>query len=95
MTPDNRIAFTTNTMSDTITAFEVTFTGQLVEIGEVANTGAGPTDVALTPDGRFLYVLDTQAGFIGDYSVQVDGGLTGIPGSLPVLPSFASGLAAR
>ncbi len=95
LSPDGRIAFTTNTASDTITAFEVAFDGRLTEIGEVANTGAGPTDVTLSNDGRFLYVLDTQAGFIGDYVIENDANLTGIPGSLPGLPSFSSGLAAR
>ncbi len=95
LTPDGRIAYASNTASDTVTAFEVSFDGALTEIGEVAQTAAGPIDMALSNDGRFFYVLDAQAGLIGDYVVEADGGLTGIPGSLPGLPSFASGLAAR
>ena len=64
---------------------------QAVAVG----TGQGPIDMALTPSGRFLYVLNSASGTIGDYVVNLDGTLTSIPGSNSGLPLGANGLLAR
>ena len=57
----------------------------------------GPTDMVLTPDGRFFYVLNAADGTVSDYVIGDDGSLTGIPGSTPALPAEGrpTGLAVR
>jgi 6-phosphogluconolactonase len=94
--PDGRRIFATNTGSDTISTFTVAFEGGLTLLDpQAAQTDDGPIDMALTAEGRFLYVLNGTAGSIGDYRVESGATLTSLPGSNGGLPMFASGLAAR
>ncbi|QDU68913.1 lactonase family protein [Engelhardtia mirabilis] len=94
--PDGRTIYTSNTGSDSISSFRVGFEGELRLLDpQAANTAAGPLDMALTLDGKFFYVIDAAAGVLGDYVVNDDASLTGIPGGSPVLPASVSGLAVR
>ncbi len=96
VTPDGRLAFTSNTADDTITSFQVGFDGSLSVLAAVsANVGDGPTDMAVTPDGRFFYVLNAAAGTVSDYAIGSDGSLTGIPGSTAPRPGRTTGGAVR
>jgi 6-phosphogluconolactonase len=80
LTPDNRYAFVTNTLSATaahpapaapigtgrsaLTRYAVTSNGDLTFLGNV-NTGPGtPTDVAVSPDGNYLYMADPNPGLL-------------------------------
>jgi len=95
-TPDGRLAFVSNTGTDTVSSLGIGFDGSLSLLdAQAATTGDGPVDMALTADGHFFYVLNAAAGGLGDYVVGTDGSLTGLPGSPGGLPTFASGLAAR
>ena len=56
-------------------------------------TGSSPLDLAVTPDGGFLYVVLAGANTLGGYRVRAGGSLTTIPGTT-ALPAGATGLAA-
>jgi 6-phosphogluconolactonase len=96
LTPDGRLAFVTNTGSDSISSYRIAFNGALSLVNaRAAATGGGPIDVTLSADGRFLYVLNRAGGSIGDYTVRNDGQLVSIPGGITGLPASANGIAAR
>lgn len=95
MTPDRRIAFSSNTASATVSSLAIGFDGDLTLLdAQAATTGAGPRDMAVTPDGQFFYVLNEAGGGIGDYVIGPDGSLIGIPGS-PTINVGSTGLAVR
>ena len=101
ITPDNRFAFVTNTNSGTITRLEIAANGMLTELGQTAVPGAGAAaDVALSPDGEFLYVLVPQltgasTSQINTYDVGANGSLTLLDETSPAnLPAGVSGLVA-
>jgi 6-phosphogluconolactonase (cycloisomerase 2 family) len=99
LTGDQRYAFMTNTLSQSVSRFSVARNGKLTLLGNVA-TGAGfASDEALSKDGRFLYVLlpSIMGGMshIDSYRVGAGGSLTHIGATPSNLPLGASGLAAR
>ena len=51
--------------------------------------------MAVSNNGRFLYVLNQASGTIGDYAIGLNGSLVSIPGGVQGLPPDANGLAAR
>ena len=92
---DGRVAFTSNTGSDTISAYRVDPQGHLALTtvnGISAATGKGPTDLALAPDGGFLFNINLKAHTLGVYKVSTDGGLSRLK-DVPRLPDAALGLA--
>jgi 6-phosphogluconolactonase (cycloisomerase 2 family) len=97
-TGDDRYAFMTNTLSASVSRFRIARSGKLTLLGQTP-TGAGfPADIALTPDGRYLYVLVPSvfegASHIDAYRVD-QGTLTHIGATPSNLPPGVSGLAAR
>jgi 6-phosphogluconolactonase (cycloisomerase 2 family) len=98
LTQDRRTAYTTNTASGTVSAFAVGAGGSVALLHAVAaNTGAGstPIDMALSSNGRFVYVLAPGAGgTVRPYSIAPDGSLVGL-GPVTGIPATAYGLAAR
>lgn len=95
-TPDRRLLYVTNTDSDTVSLLAADFDGALTlgDADAVASVDA-PTDVAVSRDARFLYVLVTGTGEIGDFTIAPGGALTPIAGSNTSLPAGATGLAVR
>ena len=103
VTNDGRLAFISNTLSNTITALEI-IDDQLRIVqddGIAANTGdrSLPIDLAVSQDSHFLYVLEAGLGTIGAFEVQPTGDLKPIEISLDLsgyLPANAGvqGLAA-
>lgn len=84
-----RYAWTTNTSSGTISAYDLAPNGRLSLLegtGLVADMGnsSKPTDMTLDEKGRYLYVLDSAPGAVAAFRVEQDGTLTalGIFGSL-------------
>lgn len=97
ITPNGRLALTTNTASGTASAYAIGNQGQLSLLHAVAaNTGAGssPLDLALSRNGRFVYILAPGNGTLRPYQVEEDGTLTGL-GPVDGIPASAYGLAAR
>jgi DNA-binding beta-propeller fold protein YncE len=75
--------------SATITGYRIDPTGALSLLtpsGVSATTGAGPVDIAASPDGQFLYELAAGAGAIDEFAVHADGSLTSI-GTVAGLPA--------
>ena len=109
VTKDGRYLFTANTLSDTvpdittgtgaISRFSVASDGKLTLLGQT-DTGPGlPSDVALSSDSQYLYVIDPTANqanssHIDAYRVGAGGGLTHIQSTTRDLPRGISGAAA-
>ncbi|MEJ7812297.1 MAG: beta-propeller fold lactonase family protein [Gemmatimonadaceae bacterium] len=98
---DGRYAYVANTGSGSVTVYRVTQRGRLERIdedGRAAETGAGtaPADMALSKDGRFLYVRAggvAGGGAVFGFAVHGDGTLSPL-GSAGGLPAGAIGLVA-
>lgn len=96
LTPDNRFAFVSNTDSNSISSYRISFSGALTLLqSRAATTGAGPIDMTMSSDGRYLYALNRAGGSLSQYQVETDGRLTPMRNRLPLLPTSANGLAAR
>ncbi|WP_436738098.1 lactonase family protein [Streptomyces sp. BBFR102] len=72
---DGGVVYVSHTGSDALTAYRVAADGHLTPAGRTA-TGAGPTDLAVSPAGDYLYVQTTEAGAVETYRIGPDGGLT-------------------
>jgi 6-phosphogluconolactonase (cycloisomerase 2 family) len=95
-TRDGRFAFEANAGSSTIASFAVASDGTLTLLNSsAAAAGGGFLDMALSPDGRFLFVRD-GIGSVFSYALGTDGKLTAA-GSLPSgsIPFGSQGIAAR
>jgi 6-phosphogluconolactonase (cycloisomerase 2 family) len=87
--------FTANAGSATITAYLPGTAGVLHlrdANGVTATTGAGPVDLAASPDGGFLYQEATGAGAIDEFRVGRDGSLTLIGTVAGFPPDNGSGM---
>jgi 6-phosphogluconolactonase len=109
ITNDNRYAFVTNTLSDAvpdittgkgaISRFSVASDGTLTLLGQT-DTGRGfPSDLALSSDSQYLYVLDPtlngdDTSHVDVFRVGSDGTLTHIQSTTRDLPRGISGAAA-
>ncbi len=86
ITPDNRFAFVTNTLSLTVTRLRIEADGSLTELGQTPVPGGNsPADAALSADGRYLTVLAPELfgpdeSYTVTYEVGSDGSLTLLPG---------------
>jgi 6-phosphogluconolactonase len=91
LTPNGQFAFTSNTLSSSISGFAIGSSGTVTALpGTVVAslpTGSNNLDIAVSDDARFVYTMNTGAGTIGIFAVQPNG-------SLKVI-GFASGLSAH
>ena len=99
VTEDGHFAYTTNTGSGSISGYDIDSGGTLTLLnadGRTADTGAGsaPTDLALSENGRFLFVLNSAAHSIGMFRIRRNGQLEPV-GTMGGLPVGANGLAAQ
>lgn len=99
VTPDHRFAYVSNTGSGTLSGYRTGPGAVLTRFddgGVTANTGAnsGPIDMAITPDGRFLYSLNSGNQTLSGFRVRHDGSLAGLQ-TTAGLPVGANGLAVR
>jgi 6-phosphogluconolactonase (cycloisomerase 2 family) len=62
----------------TVSAFNDSFNGVLTSIGAspFADQQTAPCWVAVTPDGRYLYAVNTASGTVSEYTIGFDGSLT-------------------
>jgi len=73
LTNQGQTAFVVNTVSGTISSYNVGSNGSLTLAKAVAgNPGAtsNPIDLAITPDGQFLYVIKSALGAVGIFRVN-------------------------
>jgi 6-phosphogluconolactonase len=93
--PQNRFLFVGT--SSGLNSFTINSDGALTPVPQPTTVArAGPSDIAITPSGAFLYILDGSSGTISGFSIQSDGTLgaigtalnvTGTPSSLAIDPS--------
>ncbi|WP_042351601.1 lactonase family protein [Bacillus massiliigorillae] len=79
-TRDKRFAYITNTLSGTISAYQITPNGELSVVGHITSTPPGtapglPMDVRVSKDGRHFYTLNGNQGTVSVFSIQDDGSL--------------------
>jgi 6-phosphogluconolactonase (cycloisomerase 2 family) len=107
LNPAGTFGFTTNTPSGSISAYAISSTGGLTLVPPPSGTAATvvmspsslPIDDIVTPDGDYLYVIQSNAGAVpGDivgFSIGSTGALTSITGGVTGLPEGSLGLAVR
>ena len=76
----------------TVSAFSVAFNGSLTSIGAspVADDVTAPCWVTISPDGRYLFAVNTGSGQISSYAIAANGALT-LLGNTPVSNSAGVG----
>lgn len=98
------LALTTNTVSGTISSYAIApKTGTLTLTQSVAasilapdGSSLNPSDMALSSDGRFLYVRNGANGTVSAFVIQANGNLTPLTQTqVSSLPDTAAGIAAR
>jgi 6-phosphogluconolactonase len=97
VTDDAKFVYTTNTGTGQVSSYSLAANGQLTLLeSSASNTAAGsaPTDMALSRDGRYLYVIAAGRQSIFVFQVRSDGTLARLP-SVTGLPSGAQGIAAN
>ena len=78
-----RFAFTANAASATLTGFAIDANGALTRLTDSGvsadlGAGAGPLDLDMSRNGKFLYVFKNGTGTIGGFEVAGDGSLTSL-----------------
>ena len=94
---NGRFAYTTNSISGTISSYQIATGGGLSLLSSIAaDSGmtSGPIDMALDGSSRFLYVHAAGLQMIEVYQVHPDGSLTSVS-SIGGLPMGAQGIVAR
>ncbi len=99
VTPDGRFAYASNTGSGTISGYRIRFDGTIALLqadGRTVDLGPGsaPIDMALSVNGRYLYVLNSGSSTISALRVNADGTL-GLLAAIGGLATGTTGLAAR
>jgi 6-phosphogluconolactonase len=82
LSADGKTLYAANFASNTISGFEVHDDGKLVLLGQVDRRGAGDQDtkdMAISKDGRFLYVVASIARQIAIFKIDARRGLKELP----------------
>ncbi len=104
LTSDGAFAYAVNTLSGSLSGYTVGSNGTLKLLTPGGVTAAqpnttGPIDNIVTPDNRFLYVLNSMAGkspgAIAGFAIGSGGSLTSVPVNVTGLPPGSIGLAVR
>ncbi|MGG0239896.1 lactonase family protein [Bacillus rhizoplanae] len=79
-TKDERFAYTTNTLSGTISTYRIDPNGALSVVRHITSTPAGtatglPIDAGVSKDGRHFYTLNGNQGTVSVFNIQDDGSL--------------------
>ena len=80
-TRDERFAYTTNTLSGTISTYRIDPNGALSVVGHITSTPSGmapglPIDARVSKDGRYFYTLNGNQGTVSVFNINDDGSLT-------------------
>jgi 6-phosphogluconolactonase len=96
LTNNGKFAYTTNTASNNLSAFNVNRNSGSVSVNTAvaATSGMGPIDAALSNNSKYLYVLNAGSHSIGAYAVASNGSLTALQ-TVTGVPVGATGLAAK
>jgi 6-phosphogluconolactonase len=89
-------SFTSNPGSDSLSSYKSTYpSGMISLVDATAGAGNKPLDLAMTPDGSYLYVLNAGNGTVGMFRINANGSLTDLGTVDGTLPIYAQGMAAR
>jgi 6-phosphogluconolactonase len=89
-------AFTSNPGSNSLSSYRIASpSGMISLLNATAGAGNQNLDLALTPGGGFLYVLNAGNGTVGAFKVNADGTLVDLGAADGQLPIYAQGMAAR
>lgn len=78
--------------NEQVSAFSIDLTtGKINAIGTNQATGAQPSAMAITPDGKALFIANTSDNTIGAYTVSSDGTLTAAQGTTPTMVQGPNG----
>ena len=95
---NDKVAYTSNTKTGSISAYTVSSRGELALIGDgrsvVTGADSKPTDMALSRDERFLFVLESGTHGIASIRLRGDGSLS-VVSNLAGLPASAAGLVSQ
>jgi 6-phosphogluconolactonase len=96
LTNNGKFAYTTNTASNNLSAFNVNRNNGSVSVNTAvaATSDMGPIDAALSNNSKYLYVLNAGSHSIGAYAVANNGSLTAVQ-TVTGVPVGATGLAAK
>lgn len=82
VTPDEKLLFTSNSASGTLSSYRIASDASLTLLQAVATPLEGPTsaviDGATSEDGKYVYALDSGIGAITALRIESDGSLTKI-----------------
>lgn len=95
ISPNGSFAYTSNTSSSNITGISIAGNGVLSLLnadGITATSSAGPLDMAISPDGNFLYAL-TNGGTIDVFRIDASSGELSLIQTLGGIPAGSNGLA--
>ena len=90
-------AYALNAHNDSISAYTITpASGAIALVGDglAASTGGGPTDIAASPDGAFLYTRNGAGRSITSWPIAADGSL-GTTTTFTGTPAASVGLVVR
>jgi 6-phosphogluconolactonase (cycloisomerase 2 family) len=92
-TPNANYVYTANAASDSLSSFSIASNGSLTLWESVAETttGSHPLDLATTPTGNRLYVLESGLADIASYVIDAHGHLSGR--TTVAVPATSGGLA--
>ena len=80
--PSKKFLYATNSGNNNVSLFAIAASGALTEQGARANTGVGPTAVAMDPAGKYLFVGNSGSFDISVFSIdQTHGTLTQVGAS--------------
>ena len=91
ITHNGRFLFTTNTASGSVSRYRIAHDGALTLLGTTPVKGGGATavtDERLSPDGRYLFVVESKTDAVGVFAVH-HGDLTELASSPASLPAGA------
>ncbi|TVY02136.1 lactonase family protein [Cohnella terricola] len=82
-TRNDRFAYTSNTLSGTISTYNIDNSGQLTVLGHITSTPVGvstgiPIDAGVSKDGLNLYILNGNQGTVSVFKIKDDGGLVNL-----------------
>ncbi|NOU98797.1 lactonase family protein [Paenibacillus planticolens] len=80
ITSNERFAYTTNTLSGTISTYRIDDSGALTVLGHITSTPVGtpagiPIDAGVSKDGRNFYTLNGNQGTVSVFHIKDDGSL--------------------
>ncbi|MBO2451584.1 beta-propeller fold lactonase family protein [Actinomadura barringtoniae] len=98
VSPDGRWVFVSHGVpeegrDDVVVTFAVNADRTLTRVGTPARVGSGGNGVAVSPDGRFLYVVSTGSDQVFGFAIGRDGSLGSLSGSPFAATDFPEGIA--